>query len=95
LARYHKGCDGSKVLGAKSAISEQLSLLEKETRIEEGFFIQPLDAARGSIFRQRSFVEVVRPGESFDDGEFGCAKGDFLLFLLGVSCCRQHTGGKD
>ena len=65
------------------AISEQLSLLEKETGIEEGFFIQPLGAARGSIFRRRSFVEVVRPGESFDDGEFGCAKGGLLAFSVG------------
>jgi|HubBroStandDraft_1064217.scaffolds.fasta_scaffold315601_1 hypothetical protein len=66
-----------------AAISEQLSLLEKETGIEEGFFIQPLGAARGSIFRQRCFVEVVGPGESFADGEFGGAKGGLLAFSVG------------
>jgi hypothetical protein len=37
-----------------------LSLLEKETGMEQGFFIQPLGAARGSIFRQRYCVAVVR-----------------------------------
>jgi hypothetical protein len=77
------------------AISEQLSFLEKETGIAERFFIQPLGAASGSIFRQRSFVEFFALGKVLLTQSSDVQKGSFLLFLLRVSCCRQHSGGKD
>jgi hypothetical protein len=78
-----------------TAISEQLSFLEKETGIAERFFIQPLGAASGSIFRQRSFVEFFALGKVLLTQSSDVQKGSFLLFLLRVSCCRQHSGGKD